>query len=88
MLLSGRPTAALRAAPLASVSRRLHRDACKRRAVMVHSVANSQTHPGGRTTTIDRMTLKALIEKGSDDDLLRQMVGSVANRIAHGRWRR
>ena len=42
-------------------------------------VANSQTHPGGRTMTIDRMTLKALIEKGSDDDLLREMVGSVAN---------
>jgi len=38
--------------------------------------------------TIDRMTLKALIEKGSDDDLLREMVGSVANRIGHGRWRR
>ena len=42
-------------------------------------VANSQTHPGGRTMTIHRMTLKALIEKGSDDDLLREMVGSVAN---------
>ena len=31
--------------------------------------------------TIDRMTLKALIEKGSDDDLLRQMLGFVANRM-------
>jgi len=38
--------------------------------------------------TIDRMTPKALIEKGSGDDLLREMVGSVANRIGHGRWRR
>src|SRR5262249_3912746 len=36
-------------------------------------VANSQTPPGGRTMTIDRMTLKALIEKGPDDDLLREM---------------
>jgi putative transposase len=25
--------------------------------------------------TIDRMTLKALVEKGSDDDLLREMIG-------------
>ena len=31
--------------------------------------------------TIDRMTLKALIEKGSDDDLLREMMGYVANRM-------
>lgn len=31
--------------------------------------------------TIDRMTLKALIEKGSDDDLLREMLGFVANRM-------
>jgi transposase-like protein len=31
--------------------------------------------------TIDRMTLKALIEKGSDDDLLREMIGFVANRM-------
>jgi hypothetical protein len=29
--------------------------------------------------TIDRMTLKALLEKGSDDDLLREMIGFVAN---------
>ena len=29
--------------------------------------------------TIDRMTLKALIEKGSDDDLLREMMAYVAN---------
>jgi transposase-like protein len=31
--------------------------------------------------TIDRMTLKALVEKGSDDDLLREMLGYVANRM-------
>ena len=31
--------------------------------------------------TIDRMTLKALIEKGSDDDLLREMMAYVANRM-------
>jgi putative transposase len=31
--------------------------------------------------TIDRMTLKALIEKGSDDDLLREMMSYVANRM-------
>jgi transposase-like protein len=31
--------------------------------------------------TIDRMTLKALIEKGSDDDLLREMMTYVANRM-------
>jgi len=31
--------------------------------------------------TIDRMTIKALIEKGSDDDLLREMIGFVANRM-------
>ena len=31
--------------------------------------------------TIDRMTLKALIEKGSDDDLLREMMVYVANRM-------
>jgi len=31
--------------------------------------------------TIDRMTLKALVEKGSDDDLLREMMGYVANRM-------
>lgn len=28
--------------------------------------------------TIDRMTLKALVEKGSDDDLLREMMAYVA----------
>ncbi len=33
------------------------------------------------TMTIDRMALKALIEKGSDDDLLREMIGFVANRM-------
>jgi hypothetical protein len=49
--------------------------------------------------TIDRMTLKALIEKGSDDDLLREMMAYVANRMmdlevesltgaAHGERRR
>src|SRR5262245_15800285 len=32
------------------------------------------TQPRERTMTIDRMTLKALIEKGSDDDLLREMM--------------
>src|SRR5262245_48124273 len=31
--------------------------------------------------TIDRMTLKALLEKGSDDVLLREMIGFVANRM-------
>jgi transposase-like protein len=31
--------------------------------------------------TIDRMTLKALVEKGSDDDLLREMMTFVANRM-------
>ena len=31
--------------------------------------------------TIDRMTLKALVEKGSDDDLLKEMIGFVANRM-------
>ena len=31
--------------------------------------------------TIDRMALKALVEKGSDDDLLRQMMAYVANRM-------
>ena len=31
--------------------------------------------------TIDRMSLKALIEKGSDDDLLREMMAYVANRM-------
>ena len=31
--------------------------------------------------TIDRMTLKSLVEKGSDDDLLREMMAYVANRM-------
>ena len=31
--------------------------------------------------TIDRMTLKALVEKGCDDDLLREMMTYVANRL-------
>jgi putative transposase len=31
--------------------------------------------------TIDRMTLKALVEKGSDEDLLREMMAYVANRM-------
>jgi transposase-like protein len=31
--------------------------------------------------TIDRMSLKALVEKGSDDDLLREMMAYVANRM-------
>jgi hypothetical protein len=31
--------------------------------------------------TIDRMTLKALVEKGSDDDLVREMVAHVAIRM-------
>ena len=31
--------------------------------------------------TIDRMTLKDLIEKGSDTDLLKEMIGYVANRM-------
>jgi len=31
--------------------------------------------------TIDRMTLKALVEKGSDDDLLGEMMAYVANRM-------
>ena len=29
--------------------------------------------------TIDRMALKALLEKGSDEDLLKEMIGFVAN---------
>jgi hypothetical protein len=29
--------------------------------------------------TIDRMTLKPFVEKGFDDDLLREMIGFVAN---------
>jgi putative transposase len=33
--------------------------------------------------TIDRMTLKALVEKGSDEDLLREMMAYVANRMMH-----
>jgi transposase-like protein len=33
--------------------------------------------------TIDRMTLKALVEKGSDEDLLREMMPDVASRIMH-----
>ena len=45
-------------------------------------VANIQTQPRERTMTIDRMTLKALVEKGSDDDLLREMVTFVANRMS------
>src|SRR5215470_1153687 len=44
-------------------------------------VANDQTQPRERTMTIDRMTLKALIEKGSDDDLLKEMISFVANRM-------
>lgn len=31
--------------------------------------------------TIDRMTLKTLVEKGSDDDLLREMLSYIANRM-------
>ena len=31
--------------------------------------------------TIDRMTLKALVEKGCDEDLLKEMIGFVANRM-------
>jgi putative transposase len=31
--------------------------------------------------TIDRMALKALLEKGSDEDLLKEMIGFVANRM-------
>jgi hypothetical protein len=42
-------------------------------------VANDQTQPRERTMTIDRMTLKALVEKGSDDDLLSEMMAYVAN---------
>ena len=33
------------------------------------------------TMTIDRMALKALLEKGSDEDLLKEMIGFVANRM-------
>jgi hypothetical protein len=43
-------------------------------------VANDQTQPRERTT-IDRMTLKALIEKGADDALLREVMAYVANRV-------
>src|SRR5262245_16694132 len=39
------------------------------------------TQPRERTMTIDRMTLKTLVEKGSDDDLLREMMAYVANRM-------
>ena len=42
-------------------------------------VANIQTQPRERTMTIDRMTLKPFVEKGFDDDLLREMIGFVAN---------
>ncbi len=35
--------------------------------------------------TIDRMTLKALVEKGSDDDLLREMMAYVTNSMMDGR---
>ena len=31
--------------------------------------------------TIDRMTLKALLEKGSDADLLREMIAFIAGRM-------
>jgi hypothetical protein len=31
--------------------------------------------------TIDRMTVKAPVEKGSDDDLLREMMAYVAKRM-------
>lgn len=31
--------------------------------------------------TIDRMTLMALLERGSDDDLLREMISFVANHM-------
>jgi hypothetical protein len=44
-------------------------------------VAKNQTQPRERTMTIDRMTLKALVEKGSDEDLLRDVIGFVANRM-------
>jgi hypothetical protein len=45
--------------------------------IEVGSGCEAQTQPGERTITIDRMTLKALLEKGSDDDLLREMIGFV-----------
>jgi len=57
VLLSGRPAAALRAAPLASVSRRLNGDACKRRAVMVQIEARpgcEQPNTPRRTDHDDR----------------------------------
>jgi putative transposase len=49
--------------------------------IEVGSGCEDQTQPRERTMTIDRMTLKALIEKGSDDDLLREMMAYVANRM-------
>jgi hypothetical protein len=49
--------------------------------IEVGSVARSKRNQESEPLTIDRMTLKALIEKGSDDDLLREMMGYVANRM-------
>src|SRR5262245_24916365 len=49
--------------------------------IRVGSGCEHQTQPETRTMTIDRMTLKALVEKGSDDDLLREMIGFVAGRM-------
>ena len=49
--------------------------------IEVGSGCDDLTQPRERTMTIDRMTLKALLEKGSDDDLLREMIGFVANRM-------
>ena len=46
--------------------------------IEVGSGCEDQTQPEERTMTIDRMTLKALVEKGSDDDLLREMMAYVA----------
>lgn len=49
--------------------------------IEVGSGCEDQTQPRERTMTIDRMTLKALVEKGSDEDLLREMMAYVANRM-------
>ena len=38
-------------------------------------------------TTKDMMTLQALLEKSSDADLLREMIGFTAERLMALRWR-
>jgi hypothetical protein len=61
----------------------VHSGAVAAEAVMVRIAVGSGCKPPSsrrlETMTIDRMTLKALVEKSSDDDLLREMMGYVAN---------